>query len=138
MIEVIFAAHGLAAPGMQDSVEMVMGAQPHLHILSLTHDEGIEAFREGLTQLIHRLQKDTRRDILILTDMPAGTPYNVSVQLSLANPAISVVAGANFPMVLTALDQADMPLEELTRHVIEIGKEAIHRFMESTSAQEDF
>jgi hypothetical protein len=31
-----------------------------------------------------------------------------------------------------------MPLEELTRHVIEIGKEAIHRFIESTSAQEDF
>lgn len=138
MIEVIFAAHGLAAPGMQDSVEMVMGAQKNLHVLSLTHDEGIAAFREDLARLIDRLRKDPRRDILILTDMPAGTPYNVSAQLSLANPAIAVVAGANFPMVLTALDQADMPLEELTRHVIETGKQAIHRFTESASAQEDF
>ncbi|PEH53286.1 PTS sugar transporter subunit IIA [Yersinia kristensenii] len=138
MINIIFAAHGLAATGMKDSVEMVLGENNHFHVLSLTHDDGINHFQAQLTQLVNEIREHSAGGILILTDMPAGTPYNVSVQIALANNDIDVLSGTNFPMVLTALDQADLPLSELTELVIETGREAINRFIAIDAAEEDF
>ncbi|OON37993.1 hypothetical protein BTJ39_19460 [Izhakiella australiensis] len=138
MTAIIFAAHGLSAPGMKDSVEMVVGPQTHFYTLMLSQEEGIAPFKAALTGLVNRLRSDGGQQILILTDMPAGTPYNLSVQLALELPDIAVLSGANFPMVLTALEQADDSLDELTHQVIETGRSAIARFQEVTATEDDF
>ncbi len=138
MIEVIFAAHGQSAPAMADSVAMVLGAGQRLHTLALTHDEGIAHFRRQLTSLVATLRQGANDGILILTDMPAGTPYNVGVELALAHENMDVLSGANFPMVLTALDQNELPLAELAALVMATGRESIHGFVDVEFPQEDF
>lgn len=140
MNDIIFAAHGLSASAMEDSVAMVLGERDNFYTLALTHDLGIDEFRRQLTLLVARLRRASGRGILILTDMPAGTPYNVSVQLALAlaDDNIDVLSGTNFPMVLTALDQSDQPLAELTELVMETGREAINRFVAVAYTPEDF
>lgn len=138
MTAVIFAAHGLSATGMQDSVEMVIGPQSSFHVVMLSQEEGIEPFKNTLSSLTRRLVIDEQQQILILTDIPAGTPYNLGVQLSLEYDGISVLSGTNFSMVLTALEMTDEPLEEVTRQVIENGREAINTFKDITAVEEDF
>ncbi|XBS71520.1 PTS sugar transporter subunit IIA [Acerihabitans sp. KWT182] len=138
MNDIIFTAHGLSATAMEDSVAMVLGERDNFYTLALTHDQGIDAFRRQLALLVARLRRDAARGILILTDMPAGTPYNVSVQLALAGENMDVLSGTNFPMVLTALDQSDLPLSDLTELVMETGREAINRFVAVAYTPEDF
>lgn len=138
MTTTIFTAHGMSAPGMKDSVEMVLGPQERFHTVMLSHDEGIDHFRAALTMLVKKIKTEDQDDILILTDMPAGTPFNVSVQLSLEIAGIAVLSGTNFPMVLTALELDGEPLDEITRQVIATGKDAISPFIEALSHEEDF
>ncbi len=138
MTTLIFAAHGMSAPGMKDSVEMVLGPQERFHTVMLSQDEGIEHFRNVMTALVKKSKAEEGGDILILTDMPAGTPFNVSVQLSLEIPGIAVLSGTNLPMVLTALESDGESLEDITRQVIETGKDAIRPFIEAVTAEEDF
>lgn len=85
-----------------------------------------------------QIKAESQDDILILTDMPAGTPFNVSVQLSLENEGIAVLSGTNFPMVLTALELDGEPLTDITQQVIETGKDAISPFIEAVSLEENF
>ncbi|AHF78130.1 PTS system, IIA component [Sodalis praecaptivus] len=138
MTTIIFAAHGMSAPGMKDSVEMVIGPQNNFHQVMLSQEEGIEAFRKSLTALVTSIKKETDDDILILTDMPAGSPFNVGAQLALQFRQVSVLSGTNFSMVLTALEMAGESLDNILSQVIETGRSAIDSFKETVIAEEDF
>lgn len=138
MTEIIFAAHGLSATGMRDSVEMVIGPQENFHTVMLSQEEGIESFKAELGELVHRLRIENKPEILILTDIPAGTPYNVGVELSLAYEGIAVLSGTNFSMVLAALEISGLPLDEMVLEVIATGRDAVGIFKEIKSAEEDF
>lgn len=138
MTEIIFAAHGLSATGMRDSVEMVIGPQENFHTVMLSQEVGIESFKAELGELVRRFRIEGKADILILTDIPAGTPYNVGVELSLEYDGVAVLSGTNLSMVLAALEISDIPLDEMVCEVITIGREAVVTFKEITSTEEDF
>lgn len=62
--------------------------------------------------------------ILILTDVVGATPSNIAHRM-LKHDKVTVIAGVNLPMVLTALCHRDETLENVTKLVKEAGMMSI-------------
>lgn len=71
------------------------------------------------------LETEKNRDgVLILTDVVGATPSNIAHRM-LEYDKTTVLAGANLPMVLTALCHRDENLTDITRLVKEAGMVSI-------------
>jgi len=84
--------------------------------------------KKRMLEMIPRLGTE----ILILTDLQGGTPYNTSVILKteLKEFHIEVLAGCNLPMLITAVfGRNHLSLAELAKQVTDSGKDNIKQFI---------
>jgi len=64
--------------------------------------------------------------ILILVDVPGGTPWNVAVALAASVPDMRVVSGVNLSMLLeVTLLRSGLDIDQLARLAYQTGMEAI-------------
>lgn len=103
-MEVILVGHAKTAIAMKDAVEMIFGNVPQFHPLSFSPSEGFEELTSKITKIIDNLGT---RDILILTDLFSGTPYNASASLVIKHKAQDVIAGMSLPICLEIATQMD-------------------------------
>lgn len=107
---IILVSHGLYAKELKNSVEMVAGDVANVFEACLLPDEGLEQFKEKLEKLREYLKEYD--EIIIFADLMGGTPCNAAISLFIMENRVSIVAGMNFPMVLTAV-LTDISIEEL-------------------------
>ncbi len=62
---------------------------------------------------------------LVLTDMYGSTPSNIAHRLGDNEHRVRVISGINLPMLIRALNYADLPLEELVQKALSGGREGI-------------
>lgn len=99
-MNILLTSHGSLCTGLLDAFHMFASGADHVSAVSLT-DTGIDDFRDRLVARVNELLADG--DVLIMSDLPGGTPYNESYALFLTNPEhIRLVSGTNFPMLLEA------------------------------------
>ena len=104
---------------------MFAAGATHVSTVSLT-DTGIDDFRDRLTARVNELLADG--DVLIMSDLPGGTPYNESYALFLTNPEhIRPVSGTNFPMLLEAgvLAMSSDDLDAVTSAALTAGSAGV-------------
>ena len=94
---VVVAGHGDFAAGMRDAVERVAGAQERLATVS-NHGLDAERIVAVLVEAVDRVRAD-----VIFTDLPAGSCTLAARRLAKTRGNISVVTGANLPMLLDFL-----------------------------------
>lgn len=131
-MNVLVTTHGSLCKGLLESYEMIAGTNLAIHTLSLT-DEGIETYSNQLEVLADKLIKEGQ--LLIMTDIKGGTPFNESYTLAMENPsAIQIMTGVNLPMLLeTGLAlSGERSIEEL----VEIGINAAKVAIENVNGQE--
>jgi len=105
---VILASHGGLAAGMRDTVELIVGEVPNVHVLSTTRDE-----TEPITVRARRLlsgfaPEDT---VYILTDVMGGSVNNDMLTLLPDFPKATILCGTNACLALN-LASADSPLSD--------------------------
>lgn len=130
-MNVLVTTHGSLCKGLLESYEMIAGTNLAIHTLSLT-DEGIETYSNQLKVLVDKLIKEGQ--LLIMTDIKGGTPFNECYTLAMENPsAIQIMTGVNLPMLLeTGLAlSGERSIEEL----VEIGINAATKAIESINGQ---
>ena len=80
---------------------------------------------------MERVQKNG--DVLVLTDMFSGSPFNVASSL-MQKFSFQHITGINLPLLLEILtSRGDVGIEELCKNVIEQGKDTIvhvNKFLE--------
>lgn len=127
MIQVIVTGHGSFPSGMLSALSLIAGEQAHIHSVDF-----LESYStEDLKEIIERKLQAIGNQVIILTDLAGGSPYNVSVMLKAeqVNKEIAVIAGVNFPMLLSCAFSADTTdFEGLVDCLIEEGKNAIAKF----------
>ena len=97
-MNILLVSHGRLCEGVFDAFNMLMSGTTHVHTCSLT-EAGIDDFRARLSAKVAELLQ--AGDLLILSDLKGGTPYNESYALFLAQPErIRLAAGLNLPMLL--------------------------------------
>lgn len=97
-LAVILASHGRYAEGAMNCIEMVVGRQDNVEIISVTPEKGPEKVRQEVEEALKRL--DTSLGVLAFVDIIGGTPCNTLTRCVLEREDIQLYAGFNMPVLI--------------------------------------
>lgn len=97
MVTTVIVTHGGLAQELLAAAETIVGPLERFRIVTLDWTDSFEEALRKTRRVLDELDRDCQ--ILMLTDMYGGTPYNVAA--SLVEPGrVEVVTGVNLPMVV--------------------------------------
>lgn len=135
MIKIICASHGPMASAIIDSAKMLYGESEHVCAITLSIEDTIENFAARLEA---ESQDNRYNEILILVDIPGGTPSNQSMILAATNTKIHVLAGLNLMMLLEAMIQCTvLPCGQLISTLQQSAKNSIQEMKIEATSQKD-
>ena len=97
MVGVVITGHGTFASGINGSIEIIAGKQKDCYVVDFDglHTEKLE---EDLRECFEKM-KDFDR-IFVFYDLCGGSPFQYSCVLSQEYQNVSVIGGANVPLVV--------------------------------------
>lgn len=127
MIGIILTGHGHIATGFESGMKLVFGEAQGVAAIDFSQEVTPEVLEEKLKSKIEEFNVD--KGVLILTDIPGGTPFKVSSMLSMKYNNVKVVSGMNFPMILEVVSERDdYEIEGLYLHALDTGKAEVKGF----------
>jgi mannose PTS system EIIA component len=123
MVAVIFVGHGGFPQGVLDAVEMILGQQPSVAVVSLPPNGSSEELGEQVRAAIDRL--GGADGALVLADLMGGSPANAVGLLALRDRSVQVVSGLNLPMVLEVLTSTEDTAAGLAGIAANAGREGV-------------
>ena len=94
-MKVIVVSHGDFSKGLVNSIQMLVGEQEDLVAYSLYPEQTVDSLREELEEEIKKTKEE--EDILFLTDLFHGSPFNVVVSL-MRDYNFYHITGINLPL----------------------------------------
>lgn len=125
-VRVLLLTQGHLGEELARAARKIAGDGKSLETLSLAWDEDPDSAERRLEE--HLAAGDPTDGVLILTDVPGGTPFNVARRL--VDPGqIEVLSGVNLPMVvrLCCPGCADDSVATLAQWIVEKGRTSIAR-----------
>jgi len=125
MKECILLTHGPVGKALIMAVESITGEQKGLHALSVT-EMSVTEIRQRLEALVNGPSE--QNGICILASLKGGSCWNVAAAVAKGKSNLTVVSGANLPMLLSFVTKRDsMDLQELTEAMEKDGLRGIER-----------
>ncbi|MFA7665272.1 MAG: hypothetical protein WCY32_04065 [Burkholderiaceae bacterium] len=123
MIGIMVVSHEPLGTALIRCTRHVFGSlPPQLAALDVIPDEDPEAAAQAARDLLMRINDGS--GAIVFTDCFGATPSRIAMQL--AQPKrVQVVAGVNLPMLLKAISQRRLPLEEVVNELVATGQSAI-------------
>ena len=106
MIGLLVSGHGNFATGLESSLKLLAGEQANTKFVDFDGQSG-DDLKVKIAETLDSMKEFD--GVLVLTDLPGGTPYNKSVELKLekaADQTIEVMAGTNLPLLLSCATMA--------------------------------
>ncbi len=116
MVTTVIVTHGKMAQELLGAAKIIVGELPQFVAVSLDWEDSLEKAKEKTQRALASV--NSSHEVLILTDMYGGTPYNVAS--SFYEPGrVEVVTGVNLPMVvrLGCPGATDKPISELAEWI---------------------
>jgi mannose/fructose/sorbose-specific phosphotransferase system IIA component len=125
MVNIIVVTHGEFGAYLVEAAEEIVGVQESgVRCVSISSRLSVSDVQEKLRATVESLRCEG--GLLILVDIPGGTPCNVAMRVVKDEPNVRVVCGVNLYMLVTSFShRAELDLETLTRKVISAGQRAI-------------
>jgi mannose/fructose/sorbose-specific phosphotransferase system IIA component len=126
MVNILLVSHGKLAEGVLSAYTMFCGETSQVKAVGLTAEGGVEVFREALDAAIAEMSAEA--PLLVMADLPGGTPYNESYVRYLQNPEkLRLVAGLNLPMVVETgvMSQAVDDIDVLVQTALTAGANGV-------------
>lgn len=127
---VILTSHGNFASGLYSTVKMIAGEFENIRLVEFHDGEKLEDLDQKLVDAYESLKYD---NIVVLTDLAGGTPFNRSVMSLSDKENIGFLAGANFAMAYQALSSDTKDLDKYIKEILETSRESITKFDVNTS-----
>ncbi|WP_027108991.1 PTS sugar transporter subunit IIA [Lacticigenium naphthae] len=123
MVQLLITGHAHFGSGLLSSIKLITGLQNELTAIDFTESMSATDLN---TELKKCIENDTE-DVLILTDIPGGTPFNQSVLLKteMKNRSIEVIAGTNLPLLIEAVMNKNQESKKLIEHLVTVGSQSI-------------
>jgi PTS system mannose-specific IIA component len=103
-IGIVICCHGSMAKAALEAAQMILGPQPQVIALEVNAADGRDRLARRMVEAIDEV--DAGAGVLVLTDMPGGTPCNLVAAMG-RDPRIEMVSGFNLPALLKALRLRD-------------------------------
>ena len=128
MARVLILTQGDLAEHLADAAAKIACKPGQLSSMSLAWEDDLETGVEKLASKLEELDgvENPGGGVLVLTDMPGGTPYNVAMRF--AEPGkVAVVSGVNLPMAVRVCCPGckDSSVESLASWLVEKGRRSI-------------
>ncbi|MGB3564413.1 MAG: PTS sugar transporter subunit IIA [Thermoanaerobaculia bacterium] len=135
MVTTLIVTHGRMAQELLDAAQMIVGEMPRFVAVSLDWDDSVEEVTEKTRRALETV--DPADEVLILTDMYGGTPFNVAAGFFQPGQ-VEVVTGVNLPMVvrLGCPRSKEMTLAKLADWIQEKSRASICRAGEGQPAND--
>lgn len=119
----ILMSHGNLASALIESAKMILGDLSDYDIVSMQVDD---TFNDVEEKLISILNKHKDKNILIMTDIYGGTPFNIASKFYRKNDNICLISGVNLDMVIEYFS-SDMHdnTKKLIDELISVSKDSI-------------
>lgn len=117
MRQLILVSHGDLTKSYLTSLDMIAGG--HDNVTAITFDGEISKTLLG-DQIEVALNPDAQ-EVIIVVDLPGGTPCNVVLERYLTDERITILASLNLPMILELylnLGQADYQMTQAIKTAI--------------------
>lgn len=128
MYRVMLVSHGELSKAILQSAEMICGEQPDVVTHCLYSEDSPESLKERLEAT---LDSWAGEDILVLTDIRSGTPFNVICSM-MEHRVFRHISGMNLAMVIEALLSSEFATTE------EIAADLLDGFPDSILDVNDF
>jgi PTS system mannose-specific IIA component len=123
VVGILILSHGNLAEAFISSAQSILGALLKVGGVSIRPKESMEEVK--LRVLTKMKEVDDGDGVMILTDIPGGTPTNLAEAL-LESGNVEVVTGINMPMLLTLSScRQGRSLREIGRMVKKSGRRSI-------------
>jgi mannose/fructose-specific phosphotransferase system component IIA len=125
LVNFIIVTHGEFGAYLVEAAEAIVGPQKHgVRVVSISTRLSVPEIRERIRKAIAELGGPD--GLVLFSDMPGGTPGNLSFPLLKDNPRAEMISGVNLYMLVSAFThRGDMSLGELVEKVISDGQKSI-------------
>ncbi|MFC1678842.1 PTS sugar transporter subunit IIA [Elusimicrobiota bacterium] len=125
MVNFIVITHGEFGAYLVEAAERIVGPQGGgVLCVGISARLSMDDVSGRLAEAVDRL--DTGEGLVIVTDMPGGTPSNVALRLVKELPLVHVVSGVNLYMLVTAFNfRRTLSARELVEKMLEAGRRAV-------------
>ncbi len=125
MINFIVVTHGEFGAYLVEAAEGIVGRQAQgVRVVATSSRQPIEDIRRRIKRALAELSNP--EGVLVFTDMPGGTPNNVSFPLIRDEKNVEMISGVNLYMLVSAFsNRAQLPLPRLVEKVVADGQKSI-------------
>lgn len=122
-MKIILVSHGSYSNGLLESVQMILGKQTELDAYGLFPEESPTVLTQKLEKEIQEIGAD---DILFMTDLFHGSPFNCVVSL-MKDYKLHHITGINLPLLIEAIMSRNngAAIEEICDSIMEAAPETI-------------
>lgn len=125
MINFIVVTHGEFGAYLVEAAEGIVGRQPHgVRTIATSSRLSMPEIREKIARALRDLKSP--EGIIVFTDMPGGTPNNLSFPLVKDAPNVELVSGVNLYMLISAFShRGRLNLDRLVEKIVADGQKSI-------------
>ena len=125
MINIIVITHGEFGAYLIEAAEGIVGAQRDgLKNVSISSRMTLDRVKEAAAAAMREMRSDD--GLLILIDMPGGTPMNVALPLARDVERCAVICGVNINMMTSAFAyRQSLDFDRLVAKILDDGRKAI-------------
>jgi mannose/fructose-specific phosphotransferase system component IIA len=125
VINFIVVTHGEFGAYLVEAAESIVGQQmAGLRVISISSRLSVPEIRERIAKAIKELRGP--EGLILLTDMPGGTPSNLAFPLIKDEANAEMISGINLNMLVCAFShREDMPLDQLVEKLMTDGQRAV-------------
>ena len=141
MIGIVITGHGNFATGLTSSVKLIAGMPEKYIPVDFVQENSTDDLTKHLKDAFEKLS-DCEGGILVFTDLMGGSPFKMSVELSVSlqdKYKIRVVSGTNLGMLIEAnMSRGFMEdVDSLADMAIETGKQQLIKYTYTERTQEE-
>lgn len=125
MINFLVVTHGEFGAYLVEAAEGIVGRQSAgVRVVSTSSRLSIPEIQTRLRRALRELEGG--EGIVVLTDIPGGTPNNLCFPLVKDSPRVELISGVNLYMLVTGFSHRDrLPLEALVEKIVADGQRSI-------------
>lgn len=125
MINFIVVTHGEFGAYLVEAAESIVGRQARgVRVVAISSRLSVPEITQRIEKAITELQNPD--GLVLFSDMPGGTPGNLSFPLVRTRQGVEMVSGVNLYMLVSAFThRTDLPLPQFIEKVIADGQKSI-------------
>ena len=125
MVNFVIVTHGEFGAYLVEAAESIVGRQADgVAVVSISARLSVDEVRRRVETAVQGL--DSGEGLIVVTDIPGGTPSNVALPAVKDMPNVAVISGLNLYMLITAFThRKTLGLEELTLKILADGQRSI-------------